>query len=347
MKETQRKHTFLAVIIATVMLCNCLIIPNVHTVEAAGSKKLKVTCAKIVTVGKTIKMKTNVKATFKSSNKKIATVSSKGVIKGKKAGKVKITVTSKSNKKQKKVIKITVKKKQKSTVTTEKPTPNPKPTTEQPSVVKPTTEATTTEISTTEKATTEATTEKPTTEATTEEPKMVGITAKYRGQKVPKGSKIVEYGIDITEIYSDGSTQKGEYYKYHSPDVSDNFIEETSADGRTYHTYTVSYLGFTAPLRVEVVDVGDTLYPIQMIATYEGDTKQKGEYPDVDDISTIVTLSDRETYVEAEKTKLELVYFDLTERGDGAFYVVYHYTFEYNGEELYVCVRRIMTVPYE
>lgn len=47
--------------------------------------------------------------TYKSSNKKIATVSSKGVVTGKKAGKVNITVTSKKNKKVKKVVKITVK----------------------------------------------------------------------------------------------------------------------------------------------------------------------------------------------------------------------------------------------
>lgn len=47
--------------------------------------------------------------TWKSSNKKIATVSSSGVVTGKKAGTVKITATSKSNKKLKKTVTIKVK----------------------------------------------------------------------------------------------------------------------------------------------------------------------------------------------------------------------------------------------
>ncbi len=46
---------------------------------------------------------------YQSSNKKVATVSSKGVVTGKKAGKTTITVTSKKNKKVKKKITITVK----------------------------------------------------------------------------------------------------------------------------------------------------------------------------------------------------------------------------------------------
>lgn len=49
--------------------------------------------------------------TWKSSNTKVATVSKKGVVKGKKAGKVKITATCTANKKIKKTITITVKKK--------------------------------------------------------------------------------------------------------------------------------------------------------------------------------------------------------------------------------------------
>lgn len=46
---------------------------------------------------------------YQSSNKKVATVSSKGVVTGKKAGKTTITVTSKKNKKVKKKITIKVK----------------------------------------------------------------------------------------------------------------------------------------------------------------------------------------------------------------------------------------------
>ena len=46
---------------------------------------------------------------YKSNNKKIATVSQKGIVKGKKEGTVKIIVQSKKNKKLKKIIKVTVK----------------------------------------------------------------------------------------------------------------------------------------------------------------------------------------------------------------------------------------------
>lgn len=53
--------------------------------------------------------KASKKVTFKSSNKKVATVNSKGVIKAVKPGKATITVTSKSNKKVKATCKITVK----------------------------------------------------------------------------------------------------------------------------------------------------------------------------------------------------------------------------------------------
>lgn len=72
------------------------------TVEAAARKvSLKVSNKKAY-VGKTTKI--SVKATkgarlsYKTSNKKIATVNSKGVIKGKKAGTVKITITAKKSK---------------------------------------------------------------------------------------------------------------------------------------------------------------------------------------------------------------------------------------------------------
>lgn len=87
---------------------------------AASKKPVKITLKaskSTVTVGSKVKVK--VKAvkpksaskavTFKSSNKKIATVSSKGTVTGKKAGKVTITATSKKNKKVKAKVKITVK----------------------------------------------------------------------------------------------------------------------------------------------------------------------------------------------------------------------------------------------
>ena len=71
------------------------------TVDIKGKSTISVKSAKPANASKAV--------TYKSSNKKIATVSSKGVVTGKKAGKVNITVTSKKNKKVKKVVKITVK----------------------------------------------------------------------------------------------------------------------------------------------------------------------------------------------------------------------------------------------
>ena len=88
--------------------------------EAASKKPTKITLkATSKTVDIKGKVKVSVKSvkpskasksvTYKSSNKKIATVSSKGSVIGKKKGTVKITATSKKNKKVKSTIKITVK----------------------------------------------------------------------------------------------------------------------------------------------------------------------------------------------------------------------------------------------
>lgn len=71
------------------------------TVDIKGKVTVSVKAVSPKTASKSV--------TWKSSNKKIATVSSKGVVKGKKAGKVKITAVSKKNKKVKKSITITVK----------------------------------------------------------------------------------------------------------------------------------------------------------------------------------------------------------------------------------------------
>ena len=88
--------------------------------EAASKKPTKITLkATSKTVDIKGKVKVSVKSvkpskasksvTYKSSNKKIATVTSKGVVKGKKKGTVKITAISKKNKKVKARIKIKVK----------------------------------------------------------------------------------------------------------------------------------------------------------------------------------------------------------------------------------------------
>lgn len=324
MKRTTQK--MYAVLLTFVMLCGCLIIPTPATVEAAGNTKLKVTSAKTVVVGKTIKIKTNVKAKFKSSNKKIATVSSKGAVKGKKAGKVKITVTSKSNKKQKKVIKITVKKKPNTTVTTEKPTPspNPKPTTEAPST-KPTTQAPTTQAPTTEKRTTENTT----TEAPTEK-KVVGIEANYRGSKVPNDLYMITIlGTDVRLVYSDGTKEDivGE------GNCKFDLLNETS----TSATYKVEYGKFSTQFSVELFDT-NTIYPYQLNVGYVGEPLEKGEIPKLEDLEATVLMNDVETEIEVDKSKLKIIFIeDIPDTSKYEFVFVYDYTFvDENGNELFV-----------
>lgn len=77
------------------------------SVHVAVGKKIKLTTTVKVTPNKSA----NKKVTYKSSNKKIATVTSGGYVKGKKTGSCKITVTSKKNKKKKTTIKVKVVKK--------------------------------------------------------------------------------------------------------------------------------------------------------------------------------------------------------------------------------------------
>ncbi len=94
-------------------------------------KKIVLNKTKVkLNVGKTFKLKVkkvvpkkaNSAVTYKSSKKKIATVNKKGLIKGIREGKAKITVTSKKNKKLKIKVAVTVKGKNKVT-----PTPNNPP----------------------------------------------------------------------------------------------------------------------------------------------------------------------------------------------------------------------------
>lgn len=80
--------------------------PSGKTAYVAKGKKINLT----VTVKVTPNKKANKKVTYKSANKKIASVNSKGQVKGVKAGSTKITVTSKKNKKKKATIKVVVKK---------------------------------------------------------------------------------------------------------------------------------------------------------------------------------------------------------------------------------------------
>jgi thiosulfate/3-mercaptopyruvate sulfurtransferase len=75
----------------------------------ATTKSIGINGKSTISVKSVTPAKASKKVTFKSSNKNVATVSSKGVVTGKKAGKATITATSKVNKKAKATIKITVK----------------------------------------------------------------------------------------------------------------------------------------------------------------------------------------------------------------------------------------------
>ena len=101
--------------------------------KVVKSLKFKQGTKKTIIVGKTLKLtpkygphNASTKAvTYKSSNKKIATVTSKGVVKAKKEGSVKITATAKDAGKKKTTIKIIVKKAVTSAVTTKEVTLKP------------------------------------------------------------------------------------------------------------------------------------------------------------------------------------------------------------------------------
>lgn len=96
--------------------------PETASAKKVTVKKVTVSSASgstaYVAKGKTVKLTANVKVTpnskankkvtFKSANKKIATVNAKGQVKGVKAGSTKITVTSKKNSKKKATIKVVV-----------------------------------------------------------------------------------------------------------------------------------------------------------------------------------------------------------------------------------------------
>lgn len=115
------------------------------TSEAASKKTVKSVTLKVngkkvnskttsLTVGKTLTVKTTVNPTsakksisYKTSNKKIATVTSKGKVKGVKAGTAKITVTvkGKDNRKKTAWFKVKVAKKKPTATPTKKPTTKP------------------------------------------------------------------------------------------------------------------------------------------------------------------------------------------------------------------------------
>ena len=172
MNKTKKLLAIIFVVVLSISL-----IPTTN-VSAAKKVKLNKTKATIY-VGKTVtlKLKNNKKKVkWTTSNKKIATVSKKGKVKGKKAGKV--TITAKVGKKKYKC-KITVKKKT--------------------TVVPPTT---------TKQETTTAVTEKP----TSYEQETTGGSTQFNSTdwKI-EGTTLIEYlGTDTKVVIPDGITEIGE-----------------------------------------------------------------------------------------------------------------------------------------
>ena len=117
----------------SIVLCLVLIAQGVSVENISAATKVKINKTKAsIYVGKTVQLKvtgTKKKVTWKSSNKKVATVTSKGKVKGVKKGTTKITATVS---KKKYVCKVTVKNK------AVKVTPTPKPTKTVSPTVKPT-----------------------------------------------------------------------------------------------------------------------------------------------------------------------------------------------------------------
>lgn len=111
MKKILLSMTLIFVLIMTVL-------PSTVYAKSEKPSRITISGSHYVAKGKKISLSANVfpagankKVTWKTSNKKIATITGKGVVAGKKSGKVKITVISKANKKVKKTFKITVKEK--------------------------------------------------------------------------------------------------------------------------------------------------------------------------------------------------------------------------------------------
>lgn len=114
MKKSIRLGSFFVVLTLiltmgmTTVTANAAVKPTKITVSCAV-KTIDIGSTTTVKVKKVTPSKAGKSVKYASSNKAVATVNSKGVVTGKKAGTAKITVTSKLNKKVKATVKITVK----------------------------------------------------------------------------------------------------------------------------------------------------------------------------------------------------------------------------------------------
>lgn len=119
MKQLKSMKRFMAFVLAVALVTGSLTVP-VQAKTKKAVKSVSITNVKygkvVLKKGKTFALKTKVevtgkaskKVTFASSNKKVATVSSKGKIKAVKNGTAKITVKSTFNKKKKATVKVVV-----------------------------------------------------------------------------------------------------------------------------------------------------------------------------------------------------------------------------------------------
>lgn len=117
MMKKMNKKSIMAILFALVFAFTAMFVPK--SASAVGKRgkirTIKITSVKKLTVGKSSRIKVKVtpkkvaaKVTFKSSNKAIATVNRKGVVKAKRPGRVTITVKAKSKNTKTKRIKIRV-----------------------------------------------------------------------------------------------------------------------------------------------------------------------------------------------------------------------------------------------
>lgn len=206
MKKRSFKR-FKALVMVLVMIVSAFFSNGYTYVNAANKVSLKQSKFTI-TVGnkKTIKLKNVPKKagiSYKSSNKKVASVTKKGVVKGIKAGKAKITVTVKYKNKKK-----TVTKKLKCTVT----------------VKKKTTEKTTEKQATTEKTTEKSTTETATTEKSTDTEKASDETGKT---ETPASTEKTSDETGKTEAPASTEKASDETEKTETPDTTEKASGET------------------------------------------------------------------------------------------------------------------------